>query len=153
EDLFPPKRVPEGDRPIETPAGQAPAVGAEGDGADPVGPTLEHADLLARGDLLDADLPVRRGGGQVSAVGTERHLHDGIATLPGTEDGLTGAQLPELDRAVLAELAPGTGQPSAVRAEGPTVDAARGHLEDLPFLAGRQVPEPDLPVQASRGQE
>src|SRR5262245_21659965 len=153
EDLFPSKRVPEGDRPIETPAGQASAVGAEGDGADPVCPTLEHADLLARGDLLDTDLPVRRGRGQVGAVRTERHLHDGVATLLRTEDGLTGAQLPELDRAVVAELAPGTGQPSAVRAEGPTVDAARGHLEDLPSLAGRQIPEPDLPVQAGRGQE
>src|SRR5262245_20551812 len=153
EDLFPPKRVPEGDRPIEAPAGQALAVGAEGDGAEPMCPTLEHADLLARGDLLDADLPVGPGGGYVVAVRAEHHLHDGIATLPGTENGLTSAQPPALDCAVLAEFAPRTGQPSAVRAEGPTVEAARGRPEGLPFLAGRQVPEPQRSIQAGRGQE
>src|SRR5262245_17198555 len=142
EDLLPPKRVPERDRPVEAPAGQARAVGAEGDGAQPVRPTLEHADLLARGDLVDADLPVRPGGGQVAAVGAERRLHDGVVTLPTTEGGLPRSQLPELDRAVLAEFAPGPGQPPAVRAEGPTVEAARSRPEGLPFLAGRQVPEP-----------
>src|SRR5262245_41193195 len=125
DDLLSPHWVPEGDRSIETSTGQAFAVGAIGNSADPGRAALECADLLARGGLMDADRPVSHGGGQVGPLRTEGHVHGSVAAVPGSEDGFPGTPLPELKDAVLAEFASCTGQPVPILAEGHTVDAAR----------------------------
>src|SRR5262245_2648124 len=70
------QRIPHADGEVTGSGDEPGTVRAPGDGVDVVGIAAQLGDLLAAGDVEQADSAVAAAGGQPRAVGAERHAVD-----------------------------------------------------------------------------
>src|SRR5207247_504209 len=94
------QRIPDAHREVAGAGDQPGAVGTPGDGVDVVGVAAQLGNLLAAGDVEQANGVVAAAGGQPRAVRAERHaVHD--TAQRDDRELLVGLRVPEADGLVV----------------------------------------------------
>src|SRR5262249_2310496 len=143
---------PQADGAVEAAREQTLPVGQEGEGGDAFRMPSQSLYQLPVGCIPQRDRSVSTPDGKMLAVGRKQDTMDKVASLAGAGDGPDRCPRCHAPDAYHAAPAAG-GQQLAVRREGHRIDGGPVASQAAEFLAAGHVPQADVVVLASRGQE